>query len=142
MVFEQVMWKWQCLKSLYVFSITRYFLSCGVRLARCPLGFLTTIGYNYISITPRHSTLCKRVNKRTLISMITIKNTFCFCGRGFCLSASQSSHLRSLSSHFIFTFCELHIFYLSIFTSYVFTPVSLLIPHFFTFTIFNFVSKI
>ena len=76
--------------------------------------------------------------------MITTKNIFCFCGRGrgLCLSASQSSHLRSLPSHLIFTFCELHIFKLSIFTSYVFTPVSLLIPHFFTFIIFNFLVTI
>ena len=40
---------------------------------------------------------------------------------------SLSSNLRSLSSHLIFTYCELHIFKLSIFTSSVFTPV--ISPH-------------
>ena len=39
------------------------------------------------------------------------------------VSASQSSHSRSLSSHLIFILCELHIFKLSIFSSSVFTPV-------------------
>ena len=43
-------------------------------------------------------------------------------GEGFHgVSASQSSLIGRLSSHLIFTFCDLHIFKLSIFTSSVFT---------------------
>ena len=45
------------------------------------------------------------------------------------ISASQSSCLGSRPSHLIFTFCDLHIFKLSIFTSYVFTTVIFQILH-------------
>ena len=55
------------------------------------------------------------------------------------VSASQSSHLRSLSSHLIFTFFDFHIFKLSIFTSSVFTPVISPILHFFTLKKQNFI---
>ena len=46
------------------------------------------------------------------------------------VKASQSSHIRSLSSHLIFTF--LHFFKLSIFTSSFFSPTISSILHFFT----------
>ena len=54
----------------------------------------------------------------------------CFMGSGgyHGVSASPSSRLRILPSNLNFSFCDLHIFKLSIFTSSVFTP----ILHFFT----------